>query len=403
MKTTKHLANYVTRMVGVAGLASVSLVLPVVAIEKPTIEEAPEENNKPIRKAEKKQVPEQKEQVKDIAWIGLGGSPVSEILSKHLKLDPEQGLTLFHIIQKSPAQKSGLKVHDIITEFDGKKIGSMEDLKNAVTSKNPGDEALVKFIHEGEAQEKKIILGSRKELHQHKLPNEGNDPLWQGMGHLPKVERDRLEQLMLEHMNEMKNSLKGPDGIQLDMKMIPEEARGEIEKMLNEPGGLKLRIRRSQAEAAEMLKKLKAKEGGGAFNEAIIKSLERSIKSIDESMKRLDQVDKLLGNEGGWKFDMQGLLGKLDLDKPKDAPKDRAMKFDFNAQASITRMDSEGSVTIKTINSNKEVIVKDKSGKVVFEGPYQTEQDKAAVPDKFKHRIDGFTPHFPKVRKQLPE
>ena len=66
-------------------------------------------------------------------------------------------------------------------------------------------------------------------------------------------------------------------------------------------------------------------------------------------------------------------------------------------------MDDEGSVTIRTINGNKEVIVKDKSGKALFEGPYQTEQDKAAVPEEFRQRIEGFDPDFPEFRAQLVE
>ena len=54
---------------------------------------------------------------------------------------------------------------------------------------------------------------------------------------------------------------------------------------------------------------------------------------------------------------------------------------------SMTVHDNQGSVTIKTLNDKKEVIVRNKEGKLVFEGPYETEQDKAAVPDDIADRI----------------
>ena len=63
-------------------------------------------------------------------------------------------------------------------------------------------------------------------------------------------------------------------------------------------------------------------------------------------------------------------------------------KFDFKAGTSITMMDGDGSVTMKTNDGKKEVIVKDKAGKIQFEGPYETEQDKAAVPDGIRERLE---------------
>lgn len=54
---------------------------------------------------------------------------------------------------------------------------------------------------------------------------------------------------------------------------------------------------------------------------------------------------------------------------------------------SVTINDKDGSVTMKTFNGKKEVIVKNQDGETVFEGPYETEQDKAAVPDNVAERI----------------
>ena len=44
---------------------------------------------------------------------------------------------------------------------------------------------------------------------------------------------------------------------------------------------------------------------------------------------------------------------------------------------------------MKTMNGLKEVIVKDLQGKVLHEGPYQTAQDKAAIPESIRQRLDA--------------
>jgi len=54
---------------------------------------------------------------------------------------------------------------------------------------------------------------------------------------------------------------------------------------------------------------------------------------------------------------------------------------------SMTVHDNDGSVTIKTLNDKKEVFVRDQAGKLIYEGPYETAQDKAAVPDGIAERI----------------
>lgn len=397
--------NYV---MGLAGMAYAALLLPIAAIEKPATGDIPGEKTEPGGKG-----PNQAGQGKPNAWVGLGGSPVSEILSKHLGLKPGHGLTVFHVCEGSAADKAGIKLHDVVTEFDGKRIGSLQDLKDAVTVRKPGEEVLVKFIQDGKPLEKKLTLGSRLNMQQHHRPDEDNDPLWQGMGHLPKMERDRLEQTFQQQMQEMKDLLKRGGGIAREdvqrlMENLPEDERDlmkqkmekrveEMEKALNEPGGFMRMMQRQRAEAAELLEELMADDNGQAVNDRMIESLKESIKSLDESMKRIDRVDNLLGR------DMRDLREKLEMDIPGAAPGNKSMKFDFNAQASVTRMDNEGSVTIRTINGNKEVIVKDKSGKVLFEGPHQTEQDKAAVPEEFRQRIEGFDPDFPEFRAQLVE
>lgn len=97
-------------------------------------------------------------------------------------------------------------------------------------------------------------------------------------------------------------------------------------------------------------------------------------KRMEEQMrKHVEQLQKQLQDGGGMKLDLKGLqMGK---------------GIQMLGGTSVTIQDEKGSVTMKSVNGKKEVIVKDKAGKVTFEGPYETEQDKAAVPDDVAERI----------------
>ena len=77
---------------------------------------------------------------------------------------------------------------------------------------------------------------------------------------------------------------------------------------------------------------------------------------------------------------MQGM--QLDLD-------DIRMKGHSNYSGTFTMIDEQGSIQLKvTDDSGKHVEVKDKAGKIIFAGPYETDEDKAAVPADVRARID---------------
>ncbi|NWK54278.1 PDZ domain-containing protein [Verrucomicrobiaceae bacterium N1E253] len=88
-------------------------------------------------------------------------------------------------------------------------------------------------------------------------------------------------------------------------------------------------------------------------------------------------------------FDQKGMMELRFDDIEKAIPKDGngAKGFQMNASTSISISDEEGSVTMKTVNGKKEVVVRDKKGEIVFEGPYDNEQDKAALPDDIRDRV----------------
>jgi hypothetical protein len=72
-----------------------------------------------------------------------------------------------------------------------------------------------------------------------------------------------------------------------------------------------------------------------------------------------------------------------------DAPKALGdSKLQFNQESTVRLMDDQGSVEIKSRNGGKEVTVRDKENKVLWSGPWDTDQDKAAAPDDVRQRVD---------------
>ena len=93
------------------------------------------------------------------AWIGILGTPLSDTLQSHLKLN--HGLVIKYIAPQSPAQRAGLSEHDIILAIGEQKISSQDDLKQIITSHKSGDTISIHTISQGEATSRQVTLANR--------------------------------------------------------------------------------------------------------------------------------------------------------------------------------------------------------------------------------------------------
>lgn len=66
-------------------------------------------------------------------WLGIEGGPLdSAILRTHLQLADDVGVVVRQIVPGSPAEKAGLKEHDILISVGGEQITDMGSLQKAV-------------------------------------------------------------------------------------------------------------------------------------------------------------------------------------------------------------------------------------------------------------------------------
>lgn len=89
---------------------------------------------------------------KPIINLGVKVRDITEELSK--QTDLPVGVYVADVIEFSAAEKAGMKIGDVIVEFDGKKIKSFDDLKKAKEGKNAGDVVKVDVMRNG----KKVTL-----------------------------------------------------------------------------------------------------------------------------------------------------------------------------------------------------------------------------------------------------
>ena len=118
-------------------------------------------------------------------------------------------------------------------------------------------------------------------------------------------------------------------------------------------------------------------------------------------MKRFEKQLREMERGGG------GL--KLDFDLFDDFQEGNeeggAFNFNFKSSSSVKFVDEHGSVVLKTTDGGKEVTVRDVEGEIIFEGPWDNDQDKAAAPEDIRERLEGMLQQnrFKFRLDQLPE
>ncbi|TDL79219.1 S1C family serine protease [Peribacillus frigoritolerans] len=102
-------------------------------------------------------------------FLGIGMRSLNEVSSYHweqtLKL-PEKvksGVVVMSVNPVSPAGQAGLKEMDVITEFDGKELKDIIDLRKQLYKKAVGESVELVFYREGKKQSVKLKLGEEQE------------------------------------------------------------------------------------------------------------------------------------------------------------------------------------------------------------------------------------------------
>jgi S1-C subfamily serine protease len=112
----------------------------------------------------------------DHAFIGITGGTVTPELAKAVNLPVDEGVIVQSVVKDSPADKAGLEAGntsatiegqevrlggDIITEVDGKKLKSMDELVEIIQGSKPGDQLELTIIRDGDEKTANVTLGTQ--------------------------------------------------------------------------------------------------------------------------------------------------------------------------------------------------------------------------------------------------
>src|SRR4030042_4856063 len=86
-------------------------------------------------------------------WVGIGLQDLTPELMKSFNVEEKEGAVISQVFEGSPAEKSGLKVGDIVVEIDGKKIKNSQDVVSEVLKKQVGQKIEITLIREGKRME----------------------------------------------------------------------------------------------------------------------------------------------------------------------------------------------------------------------------------------------------------
>ncbi len=93
---------------------------------------------------------------------GGGGGGVGASLGIQAE-EQDAGLTITAVTEGGPAKQAGIQVGDVLREFGGKKVESLQALLTELRGRRPGDKVQVKVLREGEEKALEVTLAGRRE------------------------------------------------------------------------------------------------------------------------------------------------------------------------------------------------------------------------------------------------
>jgi PDZ domain-containing protein len=104
--------------------------------------------------------------------VRLDPTPLPELLTKHLGLDPEQGIRIRNVNVGSPADVVGLERDDIIIRFQSEDVKDLERFVETVGTAGVGREVALEIIHLGQPKTLEFSLAPFEGGSQWKYPPE---------------------------------------------------------------------------------------------------------------------------------------------------------------------------------------------------------------------------------------
>jgi S1-C subfamily serine protease len=96
-------------------------------------------------------------------WLGVSGTDLSPWTAKEYGVD--SGTLIRRVSPKSPAEQSGVKVHDIVTAVENRPIATLNELMMLVRRHDPGEKVELTIVRSGVKRNVKVRLAETPDDH----------------------------------------------------------------------------------------------------------------------------------------------------------------------------------------------------------------------------------------------
>ncbi|HEY1270131.1 MAG TPA: DegQ family serine endoprotease [Candidatus Binatia bacterium] len=96
-------------------------------------------------------------------WLGVSIQNVTPDIASSLGLEKSRGALVADVLKEGPAERAGLKVGDVIVDFDGQEIKESSDLPSIVARTRPGKQVNVKVLRDKKETTVPVTITELKE------------------------------------------------------------------------------------------------------------------------------------------------------------------------------------------------------------------------------------------------
>lgn len=173
----------------------------------------------------------------DRTWLGISTTELTPQLREYFGVEEELGILVSEVAEESPAERSGLKAGDVITEADGESIYSARDLAEIIREYDPGDELEIEIVRNRQEEKVHVELGqNRKSISHHFGYNPHKIEVF-----IPEMDIDipeiRLPDFDEEEIERLQESIKE------EMKFNQKEMREQLEKIREKMKDIRIETR----------------------------------------------------------------------------------------------------------------------------------------------------------------
>ncbi|OGV62636.1 MAG: hypothetical protein A3K19_08645 [Lentisphaerae bacterium RIFOXYB12_FULL_65_16] len=279
---------------------------------------------------------------KKVAYIGVSTSPVTDTLRAQLKVPAGFGLVVSYVAQDSPAEAAGIQAHDILQKLNDQWLVNSAQLGTLVRSFKMGETVHLDLIRAGAPRIVDVVLGETEDS----WANKEITIEWPG-GQVQLPEMGVIAEQLRQQFQKMKEQgqFQGEQ-----WKEIMEQLQQQLPAQLKEA----LRQANPQANPPGCDSQLPA-QGAGADAQAPTQMTVTVVAAPDAEGAAA---------AGGGVVALSTLVG---------------------SQTSFS--DGEHSLTLNVGNDGKRLTAKDAAGKVLFDGPINTDTERKAVPPEVLQKL----------------